>query len=50
MDRINTENGHTLAAEGYDGKASITVQVTRPEVEYFVPIDPMDELGCDSCQ
>ena len=50
MDKINTENGYTLATEGHDGSASIILQATRTEVEYFVPVDPMDELGCDSCQ
>lgn len=23
---------------------------TTGEVDYFVPIDPMDELHCESCQ
>jgi len=31
-----------------DGDTVPEVQTTT--VEYFVPVDPMDDLQCDSCQ
>jgi len=50
MEKITTENGYTLAAKGPDGSISIILQATRSTLEYSVPVDPADELGCEACQ
>lgn len=30
--------------------AAVRIQLPAPVTEYFVPIDPMDDLQCESCQ
>jgi hypothetical protein len=47
---MNKETDYTIAST--DGsRTTIVAQVTHSEtIEYGVPVDPMDELGCVSCQ
>ena len=53
-----TQLGHQATPYVETGTASwvgfrpdlITALATRARVDYEVPADPMDELGCDSCQ
>ncbi|WP_165064768.1 hypothetical protein [Marisediminicola senii] len=45
--------GQTSTFDGHTEVEGDTVEVAPFEAapfEYFVPVDPMDDLQCDSCQ